>query len=157
MDTRAILICLYDGCFLSGMTVLEKLLDELISYFATREDIAFAFLFGSWAKGQPNPNSDIDVAVYFNPESRELEMEDDVFYTEEDTVWADVDRISGIETDLLVLNQAPIRVGYTAVTEGIPLSIYDENLFWKYVLSAGRLFEEYADFTASYLGIKARS
>lgn len=134
----------------------EHLIERLSSYLAARDDIAFAFLFGSWARGRPTPNSDIDVAVYFYPESRELEVEDDVFYKEEDAVWADVDGISGVESDLLVLNRAPVRVGYTAITEGISLCLSDKSLFWKYTLTAGRIFDEYAEFTESYLEIKAR-
>jgi uncharacterized protein YutE (UPF0331/DUF86 family)/predicted nucleotidyltransferase len=139
------------------MIAAKDLIEKLSSFFVTRDDIAFAFLFGSWAKERPNPNSDIDVAVYFYSENHELEVEDDVFFDEEDAVWADVDRISGVETDLLVLNRAPVRVGYTAITEGVSLCISDKALFWKYVLTAGRLFEEYAEFTESYLEIKARS
>lgn len=84
-------------------------------------------------------------------------MEDDVYYPGEDVIWADIDSISGIETDLLVLNRAPVRIGYIAITEGISLFMADKSLFWKYVLSAGRIFEEYADFTESYLEIKSRS
>ncbi|MBT3273282.1 MAG: nucleotidyltransferase domain-containing protein, partial [Spirochaetales bacterium] len=85
------------------MIAAKDLIEKLSSFFVTRDDIAFAFLFGSWAKERPNPNSDIDVAVYFYSENHELEVEDDVFFDEEDAVWADVDRISGVETDLLVL------------------------------------------------------
>ena len=139
------------------MKAQENLIEPLSSYFESRSDVAFAFLFGSRAKGGFHANSDLDIAVYFYPEKKELEVEEEVFYPNEGEIWADVDRISSVETDLLVLNRAPAHVGYTAIAEGISLGISDRNLFWTYTLNAGRLFEEYTDFTKSYLAIKARS
>lgn len=54
-----------DGYILSIMIDLENLIEDLSSHFATREDIDFAYLYGSWAKGRSNQDSDIDIAVYF--------------------------------------------------------------------------------------------
>ena len=70
-------------------------------------------------------------------------MEEEAYYPAEDRIWADVDGITGMETDLLLLNRALARVGYTAITEGISLGITDKALFWMDTLIAGRLFEEY--------------
>lgn len=39
----------------------------LKEYFSNRCNIAFAFLFGSRAKGNATKLSDIDIAVYFYP------------------------------------------------------------------------------------------
>jgi len=43
---------------------------SLSAYFKTRRDIAFAFLFGSQARGNASKLSDIDIAVYLYPEKR---------------------------------------------------------------------------------------
>ena len=33
-------------------------------YLKTREDVLFAYLFGSLSKGMPSPLSDVDIAVF---------------------------------------------------------------------------------------------
>ncbi|GAI74798.1 unnamed protein product, partial [marine sediment metagenome] len=44
--------------------------EELKKYFIKREDIAFAFLYGSHATGKASKLSDIDIAVYFYPQRK---------------------------------------------------------------------------------------
>src|SRR3990172_7020257 len=56
-------------------------IETLKSYFSTRKDIAFAFLFGSHARGTATKLSDVDIAVYFYPRERHpVEYEEEVFY-----------------------------------------------------------------------------
>jgi predicted nucleotidyltransferase len=43
---------------------------KLKKYFKERKNVAFAFLFGSHAKGSATIRSDVDIAVYFYPEKR---------------------------------------------------------------------------------------
>jgi predicted nucleotidyltransferase len=45
-------------------------LEELRKYFAARQEVAFAFLYGSQAKGNATKRSDVDIAVYFYPPKR---------------------------------------------------------------------------------------
>jgi predicted nucleotidyltransferase len=47
-----------------------NLIEKLKKYFKQRKDIAFAFLYGSQAKGGADKLSDVDVAVYFYPLER---------------------------------------------------------------------------------------
>ncbi|MBI3600541.1 MAG: nucleotidyltransferase domain-containing protein [Nitrospinae bacterium] len=42
-------------------------IEALKHYFETRKDIAFAFLFGSQARGTATKLSDVDIAIYFYP------------------------------------------------------------------------------------------
>jgi predicted nucleotidyltransferase len=46
----------------------ETRMRTLREYFERRDDIAFAFLFGSGAKGRARKEGDVDIAVYFWPE-----------------------------------------------------------------------------------------
>jgi len=135
----------------------DEIIHELSSYFSGRSDVACAVLFGSLTGGRYGPLSDIDVAVYFYPQSSELEIEEDVFYDQEDEIWAHIDHATGRETDLLVMNRVPARLVYTALSEGSVLQINDRALFLKLLLTTGRMFEEYGEFSDSYLKIKARS
>jgi uncharacterized protein YutE (UPF0331/DUF86 family)/predicted nucleotidyltransferase len=135
----------------------DKIVAELSSYFCKRTDIAFSVLFGSIVRGNDLPQSDIDVGVYFIPAGGELEIENEVYYDSEDDIWADIDHISGKETDLLVMNRAPSRIVFTALTEGIMLSTADGNLCWRVIHASGSMFEEYYGFTESFAAIKRRS
>jgi len=44
-----------------------KLVDELAKALAARPEICEAYLFGSQARGDSQPHSDVDVAVYVDP------------------------------------------------------------------------------------------
>ena len=43
---------------------IRKLIPEAEIYLKSREDIHFAYLFGSFARGSTSPLSDLDIAVY---------------------------------------------------------------------------------------------
>ena len=104
---------------------VEPALGALKRYFALRDEVAFAFLFGSQARRTANPLSDVDVAVYFRPkQKRPLECESEVFYPTEETVWADLERLLGREVEMMVLNRARASVAASAIS-GVPLAIND--------------------------------
>jgi predicted nucleotidyltransferase len=46
---------------------MHEILQKLFNALESEPDIAFAYLFGSVAKGRSGPLSDVDVAVYFHP------------------------------------------------------------------------------------------
>lgn len=134
-----------------------NIINRLTSFFENQTEVAFAFLFGSVSKGAHRAGSDIDVAVYFYPQSGELEIEEELYYAAEDRLWGQIVDISGMETDLVVLNRAPARLTYTVLSEGLALSIVDRSLYLRVLLSTGRLFEEYGEFIESFIEVKARS
>ena len=120
--------------------------EALKEYFKTRKDVAFAFLFGSQARGTATKLSDIDIAVYFYPEKRHpIEYEEEVFYKGEDDIWTDLERILKKEVELLVLNRVSATVSASAI-RGMPLAINDWGLYLDFmgiVLSVG---EDFMDF-----------
>lgn len=135
----------------------DPLIESLKSYFSARKDVAFVFLFGSYAKGIERNTSDLDIGVYFFPRGELWELEEDVVYPTESEIWGDLDALTGKEVDLLILNRASARIVYTALTEGITLAVRSPSLYWTILLQAGRLLEEYLDFTSSFLEVKNRS
>lgn len=105
---------------------------QLSEYFAKRNDVAFAFLYGSYARGTQHKNSDVDIAVYFFPEVRRpIQYEEDVYYDGEDEIWEDLDLLLKKEVELLVLNRAASVVCASAI-RGIRLNVKDWNLFIDY-------------------------
>ena len=105
------------------------MLAKLEKYFNERKDIAFAFLYGSYANGNATKLSDVDIAVYFYPRQKHpVEYEAKVFYDNEDKVWGDLERILKKEVELLVLNRVSASVAASAI-RAIPLAINDWGLY----------------------------
>lgn len=117
----------------------------LKNYFENRKGIAFAFLFGSYARGTATKLSDVDIAVYFYPEKRHpIEYEEEVFYKGEDEVWSDIEGLLKKEVEMLVLNRVSSSVAASAI-RGIPLAINDWGLyldFMEVVTEAAEDFRE---------------
>jgi uncharacterized protein len=104
-------------------------LQVLKQYFERSDDIAFAFLFGSAARGRIRKEGDIDVAVYFKPEK---DVEWEVFgktFKGENRIGLDIARLLGKEVDLVVLNRARAIVADEIIRKGKPILIKDKGLF----------------------------
>jgi uncharacterized protein len=109
--------------------IFESEIEQLERYLEQRKDLAFAFLFGSEARGTARKHSDIDLAVYFIPPQRApVEFEDEVYYPGEQEIWDALEALLHREVELLVLNRAPAPVAAGAL-RGRPLVIRDWGLF----------------------------
>lgn len=116
-----------------------------------------AFFFGSYARGAETSESDFDVAVYFKPEGKALEWEEDRPYEAEDEIWGDVERLIGLRTDLIVLNRAPSTLAFSVIQEGTPLIVKDRSLYLRFFLAVSSAAEDFRDFTRDFYAIKQRS
>ena len=121
------------------------MIEKLKGYFDKREEIAFAFLFGSQARGSATKLSDVDIAVYFYPEKRcPLEYEEEVFYATEDDIWADLERLLKKEVELLVLNRVSASIAASAI-RGIPLVIKDWGIYLDFMDIVTREAEDFRE------------
>ncbi len=139
------------------MRIDEELKKKLARYFSARKDIAFSFLFGSLVKGDAGYDSDIDIAVYFSPLKHNLDIEDSIVYPHESDIWNELEKITGSEVDLVVLNRASSTICASVYLEGEPLFIMDKSLFDKHFILTTDLAEDYRYFINDYLAIKTRS
>jgi predicted nucleotidyltransferase len=80
---------------------LEALIRNAAGYLRSREEVVFAYLFGSLAKGKPTPLSDIDIAVYLSTEEDLPEKKLEILGGLNDILGTD-------EVDLVMLNSAPL-------------------------------------------------
>jgi len=80
---------------------IEDLIPQAVAYLQSREDINFAYLFGSFGKGKIFPLSDVDIAVYLKEPS-------DVQGKKMEILGALTDILQTDEIDLVVLNSAPL-------------------------------------------------
>ena len=121
----------------------SELLTELKNYFSNRDDAAFSFLYGSYARGTAHSQSDIDIAVYFYPgKGYPIEYEEEVYYDAEDEIWADLEELLGKEVELLVLNRVSACVSASAI-RGIPLVIKSWKLYLDFMEIVTREAEDY--------------
>lgn len=107
--------------------------DELAARLRERlqgeADVVVAYLFGSRARGDSGPLSDVDVAVLLNGEAtgrRELELRAVV----EAAIATDAGRSTGDgppRVDLVILNDAPVSVAYRVLAQGTLLLSRDER------------------------------
>ena len=126
-----------------------NLIEKLKEYFSQREDIAFAFLYGSQAKGHANRLSDVDIAVYFYPlERHPTEFEKEVFYDGENEIWGDLQRLLKKEVELLVLNRVSASVAASAI-RGVPLAIKDWGLYLDFMEVITDVAEDFAGLIIS--------
>ena len=109
------------------------LLKPLKAYFEGRGDVAFAFLFGSAAKGGVRKEGDIDVAVYFWPE-KDIDWEAfEKRFEGEANIGLDLERLLKKEVDLVVLNRARATLADEVLRDGIPLIIKDRGLLMDFL------------------------
>ncbi|MBI5138356.1 MAG: nucleotidyltransferase domain-containing protein [Candidatus Vogelbacteria bacterium] len=147
------------------MTIVnEQLLKQLRDYFAKRDDVVLAYLFGSQAKGTASSTrSDADFAIYFKPKTGVFEYEEsewgdiDYHYEAEDGIQDDLSKITDKEVDLVVLNRAPAYLDATILKEGILLKESDREIYWKLYLRSTSDAEDYHQFFKEYREIMERS
>jgi len=117
---------------MNSMNHSDKL-QALKEYINSRDDIAFAFLFGSAARERMRKEGDIDVAVYFKPE-KDLEWEAfGKIFKEENRIGLDLERLLGKEVDLVVLNRVRAVVADEIIRRGKPITIKDNGLFMDFL------------------------
>lgn len=108
----------------------------LKGFFASREDIILAFLFGSVASGKTRDDSDVDIAVYFAEG-----------YTKKavNLLWSELEKLLESQVDLVLLNKDNPTLAWSAL-RGIPLLIRDRSFYLEYMLRVSREAEDLQDF-----------
>ena len=128
------------------MKIESYMIEKVKEYLNDRKEIAFAFLYGSQAKGNATKLSDVDIAVYFYPEKRRpIEYEEEVFYKSESEIWAGLERILNKEVELLVLNRVPACVAASAIS-GMPLVTKDWGLYIDFMEVITDVAEDFREF-----------
>ncbi|UCE07892.1 MAG: nucleotidyltransferase domain-containing protein [bacterium] len=96
--------------------ITDKEKDKLQRYFENRNDVAFAFLYGSQVHDYATRLSDVDIAVYFYLKKRRpIECKSENDYNGEDEIWIDFERFLKKEVELLVLNRAAATIAASAI------------------------------------------
>lgn len=111
----------------------------LARYFASRENVLLAYLFGSQARGRSWAESDIDLAVLLTDRPDDGACLD----ARLDLLGGLMDQLETDEVDVLILNQAPPALRHAVLSDGIELFCRDRRVAMEFRL---RAFNEYLDF-----------
>jgi predicted nucleotidyltransferase len=106
-----------------GTFNLDEHKPALEAYFAALNDVVLAYLFGSHARGQAGPLSDIDVAVLLAgqpDDSRCFDMRLEIIGGLMDILRAD-------DMDVAILNQTPLALRYRVLRDGVLLFCRDHQ------------------------------
>ena len=128
----------------------NKMLKLLKKYFDKREDVAFAFLFGSAESGKIRREGDIDIALYFWPK-KDLEWE--AFgkrYKGENAISLDLERLLKKEVDLVVLNRARAVLADEIIRKGKPIIIKEKGIFMDFLCVISDEAEYVRDWLETY-------
>ena len=122
------------------------LLPKVESCLKLESDIAFAYLFGSLAQGDPKPLSDVDIAIYFSDESDILERKLQILGQLMDLLETD-------EIDLVILNTAPLTLRWKILETR---KVLVDNLPFLRHQYESLTMREYFDFSIKEMAILGR-
>lgn len=113
---------------------------EIAAYLESHPLVAFAFLFGSHGRDRGRATSDVDVAVHLEPSFTQADVA---------AIWADLERITGKDVDLVVLNDAPPGLAWAAMG-GKLLVNKDRRLCLEEMLRVSREAEDFHTFVMDF-------
>ncbi|HEY9420039.1 MAG TPA: nucleotidyltransferase domain-containing protein [Thermoanaerobaculia bacterium] len=116
---------------------VEGLAGELREVLARDERVDCAWLFGSAARGEAGPLSDVDVAVLLSPSVAPQKR-----LAVAAALWEDLERRCP-RVDLVILEEAPPALRHRVFRDGILLVERDER---RRVAFESRAIQEYLDF-----------
>lgn len=112
---------------------MAEVLEEAL---ASEPDVAFAYLFGSVAKGRTRQASDVDVAVFFcGPEASPSDRLDRALDLE-----GQLEVVLKRTVQVVVLNDAPLDLRFNVLNHGIPLEAHDPAERARFFVDTGRQY-----------------
>jgi predicted nucleotidyltransferase len=128
------------------MALSEDFAFRLRRFFAGREDVCLAFLFGSVSRGNAISESDVDIGVW---------LKDGYSRPEIERLWADIERECRRNVDLIVLNEARPVIAWAAF-RGARLKIASSRLFIQKMLEISDEAEFIQDFTLELFALRRK-
>ncbi|MCS6830340.1 MAG: nucleotidyltransferase domain-containing protein [bacterium] len=120
-------------------TVLDALPDavqRIVAEVRKYPKVVAVFLFGSWARGEQMPISDVDIAVLpDHPEKRDE---------------GDIGSMYSPAVDLALFHRLPLRIQFQVLKKGKPLFVRDEEKLWAVTYQVMRQYHEMEWFYRRY-------
>ena len=110
------------------IATLSETVQRVIAEVQQHPKVVAVFLFGSWARGEQMPLSDVDIAVLLdNPDKRDE---------------ADIGSMYSPTIDLVLFHRLPVRMQFQVLKEGQPLFVRDEEKLIETTFQVMRLYHE---------------
>ncbi len=123
--------------------MFTEVAEKLKNFFEKREEVQFAIIFGSLAKGTMNALSDIDIAVMIDPS-----FKDTTPYGYNATLTADLmQELKRNDVDVVILNKAPIILKHEILRHGKFIHIRDKQARIQFQINT---INQYEDFKAIF-------
>lgn len=103
------------------MKLEQQILDKIVAYFSRKPEITAVYLYGSYARGEANKDSDIDLGVVFK------EKTEAAFNFPEATLAEESSNILGKEVEVQDLALCPIDFAHRVISEGQLIYCIDEK------------------------------
>jgi predicted nucleotidyltransferase len=119
----------------------NRLIAQIREYLLPMENIIFSYVHGSFIKSRQF--RDIDVAIFINDNKG--------FYFESD-LSAELTSVTKFDTEVRIINEAPIAFKMAVLRDGLLLFSKDEDIRTNFIEDVGKRYREYAHFRNIYLG-----
>lgn len=113
-------------------------LEPLIAFLAAQPDVAAAYVFGSVARGEATPRSDLDIAVLLSPDPRSPEPG----WKRQAALAEALSRIADRPVDVVVLNDAPPLLGHQVLREGQLIYERDPEARIEFEVRVGKIYAD---------------
>jgi len=120
------------------MLLTEEHRRRLRDFFKGRDEVILVYIFGSQVKGNFSSLSDVDIALYLDEKLNKKER----FDLRLRLIVKVCDILSYRRVDLIILNDAPLRLYYNIIKEGVILYSRDEL---KRIHSEVKIMSNYLD------------
>ncbi len=117
---------------------LNSRISKIMESIKSHPDVIAIYLFGSHAKGEANPISDVDIAVILENPTPESE--------------ADIGSLSTPEIDIVLFHRLPLHIKFEVFKHGRELFVRDEE---KLAEIKFRVMREYLDTSPMYRRISS--
>lgn len=97
------------------INISNEIISQLQTYIASKPEIIFAYLFGSIASGTAGKLSDIDLAIYLDPDYRYT----GTGYGYPYELIEELSSLLSTKVDVVVLNKASIILRHQVIKKGI--------------------------------------
>lgn len=122
----------------------ESLISQLRGVLLAGPELQLAVLFGSVARGQARPDSDLDIGI--GPSDPDLRLHDEL------DLQVELERVAKRPVDLVRLDRAPVLLRYRVARDGVALLGARTGAWARF---AGRAASEHAEL-APALGHAAK-
>ena len=135
---------------------VEEIIATIRGVMEAVPHISFTYLFGSSVSGRLRNDSDIDVAIFADAGGA-IEIESGRIVKGEVDIQIAIERATGRNVDLLVMNRAPATVCASALLTGRAVTIRDTALFTRFFLAVTSVAIDFLQTEREFREIRSRS